>query len=205
MSAVYDYLLTFVIAYGAPFLGFVLLFGSAGIPVPTTLLVIAAGAFMRQGILNWPLTMIIGLGSTVLGDSLSFAIGRFGGDWIKHRFNTTNLWLQAQTAFEQRGAWAVFLTRFLVCSLALPVNLIAGGSDFSYPRFLILDVLGEMIWLTMYGSLGYIFGNEWETISQFVSDFSGLTLGLAVLAIGLYIWLRQRKNAQLRQENGLKV
>jgi membrane protein DedA with SNARE-associated domain len=195
MTSLSDLLLTGVITYGAPVLALILLIGSVGVPAPTTLLLIATGAFLRQGILDWPQTVSLALLGTVVGDNLSFAMGRFGSKWVLRRFGATSLWKQGQAAFDKQGSWAIFLTRFLVGSLALPVNLIAGSSGYRFSRFLALDIVGEVIWIGGYAGLGYLFGSEWETISQTASDFSGLALGLAVLGAGIYFWFKQRKPA----------
>jgi membrane-associated protein len=79
----------------------------------------------------------------------------------------------------------------LLTPLALPTNLIAGGSGYRYWRFLTYDVAGEFTWILLYGGLGYLFGSQWELISQFISDFSGLLVGLVALGAGLYFLLRR--------------
>ena len=202
MTTLPNFLLTFVIAYGAPFLALILLLGSLGIPMPATLLLVAAGAFLRQGILNWPVTILLALGGTIMGDSLSYAIGHFGAHSIRKRFGKRSLWLQAQVSFDRYGSLAIFLSRFFITTIAIPVNLIAGGSDYKFRQFLTFDTLGEIIWIAIYGGLGYFFGNEWETIGQFVSDFSGLTFGLVILGLGLYIWSRQRRTVTQKERMG---
>jgi len=47
-----DYLLTQIINYGGPLFGLRLLLGALGIPLPASILLIAAGAFTQQGILD---------------------------------------------------------------------------------------------------------------------------------------------------------
>jgi LPXTG-motif cell wall-anchored protein len=86
---------------------------------------------------------------------------------------------------------AVFLTRFLLTAIALPVNLMAGSSC-KFRRFLVTVIAGEAVWIIVYGGLGYLFGSQWELISQFLSDFGGLALGLAMLGGGVYYFMRKR-------------
>jgi membrane-associated protein len=47
-----DFFLTGMITYGPPVLGLALLLGALGVPVPGTLFVLAAGAFVRQGVIG---------------------------------------------------------------------------------------------------------------------------------------------------------
>ena len=194
MSTISDFLLTGIITYGAPLFGLALLLGAIGIPIPTSLLVIAAGAFSRQGMMNWLPTAGLGLLGAVVGDSLSFAMGHWGGSWVSQRFGASSIWTNAQTSFGRSSRTAVFLTRFLLTAIAIPVNLMAGSSC-KYRRFLVYDIAGEIVWILVYGGLGYLFGSQWELISQFLNDFGGLALGLALLCGGLYYLIRQHRQA----------
>jgi membrane protein DedA with SNARE-associated domain len=94
---------------------------------------------------------------------------------------------------------AVFWTRFLITGIAVPVNLIAGTSGFGFRRFFFYDLLGETIWIFGYGGLGYLFGTQWEVISDLLSNVSGLILGLILLGIGVWLGIRQWKIIEMRR------
>lgn len=195
MSAISDFLLTNLITYGAPLFGLALFLGAMGIPIPTSLLVIAAGAFSRQGILDGLSVAGLGLLGAVAGDSLSFAMGRWGGTWVARRFGGSPVWLNAQSTFDQNSRMAVFFTRFLLTAIAIPVNLMAGSSC-RYQRFVVTVIAGEAVWILVYGGLGYLFGSQWELISQFLSNFGGFALGLLILGVGITYLVRQRRSEQ---------
>jgi membrane-associated protein len=72
-----DFFLTGMITYGAPALGLALLLGALGVPLPGTLFVLASGAFVRQGVMDWAEASSLGLLGAVLGDSISYVMGRF--------------------------------------------------------------------------------------------------------------------------------
>ena len=81
----------------------------------------------------------------------------------------------------------------MITALAVPTNLIAGGSGIQFRRFMIYDSLGELTWIILYGGLGYLFGTQWELVSQFISSFGGLILGLVILGVGIWLGIRRRK------------
>ncbi len=190
-----DFLLTQVINYGAPLFGLILFLGALGIPIGASVVLIAAGAFTQQGILNGLLAAPLGLLGAVLGDALSFGIGYYGKDWVNSRFSNSQTWRSARGSFESRAGVAVYFTRFLVTALAVPINLIAGGSGIRFRRFITYDALGELTWIILYGGLGYLFGSQWELVSSFVSNFGGLALGLVLLGAGIWLGIRRlRKN-----------
>lgn len=186
-----DFLLTQVINYGAPILAAVVFFGALGVPIPATLIVIAAGAFSREGFLPWHTTGLIAWICVVLGDCLSYAMGHYARGPVLRRLGKSEQWAKAEDFFRRWGGMSVFLTRFLITGIAVPVNLIAGMGNISFRTFLIYDVAGEGIWIFGYGGLGYLFGSEWELVGEFMSNFGGLILGLVILGVG--IWLARRR------------
>jgi membrane-associated protein len=195
-----DFLLTQVINYGVPIIGVVVLIGAAGLPIPCTFLVIAAGAFARQGILAWPETAIIALVSSIMGDSISYAMGFYAREKILQRFSGRPRWLQAERTFQRWGPMSIFFSRFLITAIAVPVNLMSGTTRFPFRKFILFDIAGETIWVLGFGGLGYLFGSEWELVSEFVSDFGGLTLGLVLLLIGIHLTLKwYAKNNRLAE------
>jgi len=187
-----EFLLTQIINYGAPILGLIVFIGAIGAPLPGTLIVVAVGAFCRQGFLSWPITGLVAFICVVLGDGLSYSMGYYARESILRRFSASAQWAQAEKSFQNWGGMSVFLTRFLITGIAVPVNLLAGTGSFPFKRFLMYDLLGEAIWIFGYGGLGYLFGTQWEVVSDFISNFGGLMLGLVVLVAGFLLarrWL----------------
>ena len=184
--------LTLFVSYGPSVLCLALFLGALGIPLPGTFFVIAAGAFMRQGVLDVTLTPLLALTGAFLGDVGSYGIGRFARGFIQRRFGDSPTWQRAEATLQKRGGGAIYLTRWLLTPLAIPVNLVTGSSGYPLSKFVLFDVAGEITWLLIYGGLGYSFGSQWEVISDFVSDFSGLIVGVAVLAAGVYLLLRRQ-------------
>ena len=194
MSALSDFFLTALVSLGAPLFGLVLYLGASGLPLPTSLLVVATGAFARQGLLSPSLAALLGLAGAVAGDSTSFALGRWGGALVRRKFGGSAAWLKAQAIFTRNSRLAVFLTRFLLTPVAIPVNLMAGASC-GYLGFLLTVLAGEAIWILGFGGLGYLFGSQWELISDFLSNFGGLALGLALVAGGIVFLVRRKRSA----------
>lgn len=194
-----DFLLTQIINYGAPILGVIVFIGAMGAPFPGTLLIIAAGAFARQGLLTWYTTGLVTLAFVVLGDNLSYTMGHYARGPVLRRFQNSERWNQAEQTFNRWGGMAVVWTRFLITGIAVPVNLIAGTSGFGLRRFFIYDLVGETIWVFGYGGLGYLFGTQWEVISELLSNISGFALGLVLLGIGVWLGIRRYKVLEARK------
>lgn len=193
-----EFFLTGILNYGALMFSATLYVSALGTPIPGTFVVLAGGAFVQQGVLDWRLAFLLGLVGVVLGDSTSYAMGRLAKIWVQRRFGQSAAWKNAQTVFERRGGFAIYLTRCFVTPLAIPTNLIAGSGGYAYWRFLVYDALGEITWLVVFGGLGILFGSNWEAISQLISDLSGVLAGAALLGLGVYfLWRRRRKRRTL--------
>ena len=99
-----------------------LLLGATGIPLPGTFLVLAAGAFVRQGVLDLYPALGFALIGAVLGDTLSYSMGRFARGFILRRFGHSTAWQKAEMNLQRRGGIAVYLTRWLLTPIAIPTK-----------------------------------------------------------------------------------
>jgi membrane-associated protein len=178
-------LLTAIITYGPALLAVVLFVGGLGVPLPGAILLMAGGAFIRQGVLEMHTALPLALLGVVAGDMTSYAMGRFAGEFMQRRFGETATWKSAEATLRKRGGIAVYLTRWLLTPLAIPTNLVTG-----------YDLAGEITWITLYGGLGYTFGNSWEYIGELISNFSGLLVGILIFAAGLYFVIRLWRQPQ---------
>ncbi len=193
-----EFLLTQVINYGAPLLGIIVFIGGLDVPLPCTVIVIAAGAFARQDILSWETAALVSIISVVIGDSISYSFGYYSRDKVLNRFSGTPQWLQAEESFQKWGPLSIFFSRFLVTAIALPVNLLSGTTGFPFRKFFIYDLLGEIVWIFGYGGLGYLFGSQWEVVNEFLSNFGGVVLGVIFFIIGIkQVWNWQEKKKSL--------
>jgi len=179
-----------------------LFLGPLGLPIPTGLLVVAAGAFARQGMMPLALVAGLGLAATLLGDAASYLVGRFAGGRAQRLGSGRRAaaWQRAQEQFKQRGGLALYSTRVLLTALDVPTNLIAGGSRYTFRRFLAWDVAGRATWLLIYGGLGYLFSSQWQAVTALLSSY-GLWLGVAAGVVFLLVQLvrRLRRGRHLRE------
>ena len=184
-------LLTWVVIYGPSMLALALLLGALGVPLPGTFLVLATGAFVRQGVLDLPTAFAWALVGAGLGDIISYNIGRFARGPILRRFGHMSTWQKAERNLKQKGGIAVYLTRWLITPIAVPTNLVAGSGGYPFQRFLVYDLAGEATWLLLFGGLGYIFSSQWEALSEFISNFIGVLVGVVIIGAGLFFLIRR--------------
>jgi membrane protein DedA with SNARE-associated domain len=195
-----DLFLNWMTAYGVPVLIVALLAQPLGLPIPAGLLVLAAGASARQGLISWPGVAAVTLAAAVLGDCASYALGRAGGRWLWRRVGCRGqaVWLRAEDQFTHRGELAVFLTRVVLTSLEMATNLVAGSSRYPFRRFAAWAAAGRATWIGVYGGLGYVLGTQWQLARQAI-DRCGPWLSVLVLG-GIVLGLFARYLSKRRRD-----
>jgi membrane protein DedA with SNARE-associated domain len=196
-----DWLLLGLQNYGAWVLGATTLLSAVGLPLPATMLLVAAGALARQGTLDWAAAVALAAAGASLGDAASYWLGRSGSRLLAGRVQTAPAWQRARGAFRRWGGLAIFLSRFALTPLALPVNLIAGSTRYSAWRFIAPVVLGESLWVIAFGGLGYVFVDQWAALSNVISSQAGgLSAYLVALIalVGVVAWRLRSQRPEAR-------
>ena len=194
MSSLFPYLLNWLQDFGYPALWVVVFVAAIGVPLPVSLILLAAGAFASLGDFNIGLLVITALSALVCGDNVGYWIGRLWGtkvlDWLQRsrlrRFISPERVTRAREYFQCRGGWAIFLSRFLFSALGGVINLLAGADPYPYQGFLLCDVGGEILGAVIPLGLGFLFGASWDAIGDLLSGLSALLLGL--LAVAFLTW-----------------
>jgi membrane-associated protein len=188
-------LLTWLVEYSYPIVGLTVLVAAIGVPLPTTVLVLAAGAMAADGDPSpYGLIAVIVL-AAVVGDALSYAIARVGGGAALDRWGprmglTAERIAPMERRFERWGGLLVVGTRCVLTGLALPTNLVAGAARYPLPAFLGYALLGEIIWAGGLTGLGWWYGTNWVALLEYLNDaFTALT-ALAVAAVLAIVLVR---------------
>jgi membrane protein DedA with SNARE-associated domain len=201
MNELSDWLLLGLQNYGAWVLGATTLLSALGLPLPATMLLVAAGALARQGTLDWAAAVALAAAGASLGDAASYWLGRSGSRLLADRMETAPAWQRARGAFQRWGGLAIFLSRFVLTPLALPVNLVAGGARYSAWRFIAPVVLGEVLWVMVFGGLGYAFADQWAALSSALGTqaggFSAYLVALIAL-VGVVAWRLRGQRPEAR-------
>ncbi len=201
MSTYLPTLINWLQQYGYPALGLSVFVASFGVPLPITLVLLAAGAFAALGDFNIILLAVIAIMASVSGDSLGYLLGKQVGarliTWLEVErsfYIISPLAItRSRTYFHKHGAWAIFLSRFLISALGGAINLLAGAELYPYRRFLLYDASGEAVGAILPLSLGYAFGASWEAAGDVIGNIS---LFLVALLIVVYLIQRLLRMAQ---------
>ncbi len=182
----YGYLVVFVLV----------LVESLGVPVPGETALIGA-ALYAGSTHNLEIGWVIVLAATgaVVGDNIGFSIGRYGGTRLLLRYGPKlrldearlkiGIWL-----FRRHGGKVVFWGRF-VSILRTYAAFLAGTNRMAWPRFLVFNAAGGIVWATVYGVAYYVFGSSLQKLNTTIDVALGVAATLVLVAF--VVWTRRRE------------
>jgi membrane protein DedA with SNARE-associated domain len=184
-----DQLLASLLIYGIPLLFGVIVIAATGVPLPVSLLLVAAGSFVEQGEMKLWQVLVTATFAAVLGDQIGYGFARWGGRRlvlrITRRMGGELKIKKAEAVAAQWGGAGIFFSRWLATEAGPWVNITSGIALYPWRRFLFWDVLGEMMWVVLYVMLGYVFSDRVQFIAEILSNLAWVILGLiAALILG---------------------
>ena len=197
-----DLILTLAADYGVPLLFGVTFLSCLALPVPSSLLMLASGGFAASGDLSLAAVAAAAFCGAIIGDNLGYWIARRFGRrltrWLATRPRRAALRDKAQIFMHKWGGSSVFFSCWLVAPLGPYVNYVSGLSGFSWPRFALWGMAGEVVWVSLYVGLGYLFTDNIGAISDILGSVSGFLVAI-VVAVGLGVWMVQASKARDRK------
>ena len=174
-------------------------------PIPSEIIMPAAGFAASKGELNLVLVILAGTLGAVLGALPLYYLGRvfdkerlltFTEKYGKYVFVKSCDVTAANDWFEKHGKLAVFFGR-MVPGVRSLISIPAGMSNMPLPPFLVLTALGSSVWATVLTLAGYYLGQNYEVIQSILAPYSkGIGIAVVIIIIGWFIKnrLSNRKN-----------
>ena len=139
---------------------------SAGIPLPGETVLISAAIFAGQGTLNIYLVIASAAVAAIAGDNAGYWVGREFGFPLIYKYGSAIRVDEArlkvaQYLFMRHGGKIVFFGRFVAVLRAFAAFL-AGVNHLPWPRFLIFNALGGVVWASIFGAGGFWLGMAFE-------------------------------------------
>lgn len=164
-----------------------------GMIVPGVMIMLGAGALIATGELGFWITAAVAVVGAILGDTLSYWIGR------RYRYQIRSHWPfnrypkqldQGVAFFDRYGAKSVAFGRFVGPGRAI-IPLVAGMMQMPPGRFAIANISSAMAWGPAYLAPGIVFGASLKLAAEAAARLAILLLILIAL-IWATAWLARR-------------
>jgi membrane protein DedA with SNARE-associated domain len=198
------HILAFVERHGYALLFCWVLAEQSAIPLPSAPLLLASGALIRAGRLQFLPAILCCLIAAVIADTIWFQLGRHRGRQVlrlvcRLSLEPDSCVRQTENAFLKYGLRSLLVSKFVpgLNAVAAPM---AGHSSSSYLRFAAYDSAGALLWSGVYFALGYVFDRELETVVGYASRMgSNLFLLVALLFAGWIGWKYFQRQRLLKE------
>lgn len=173
-------------------------------PIPSELIMPLAGFTVAQKHMELIPAILAGIVGTILGAFPWYYAGKFisesrlerladkYGKWItvtSKDIQKANRW------FNKHGKKAVFFGR-LVPGVRTLISLPAGINNMALAPFLIYSTIGTAIWITLLTYAGYLLGDNYHLVDEYLGPVSKIVL--AILVIWFILWVVRK---QLRKQS----
>ena len=173
--------------------------------LPGDSLLFVAGAFAALGSLNIALVLLIIFFAAVLGDLVNYTIGKHLGPRIFKKeksllFNKDYL-VRTETFYQKHGPKTIIAARFIPIIRTF-APFVAGIGKMRPLTFAFYNIIGALLWCTLFIFGGYFFGN----ISFVKEHFNLVIIGIVIISFVPVVkevlqgWWKSRKKPQLTAE-----
>ncbi len=180
---------------------------SACVPIPSEVTMLFGGALVTAPFLapdqqlDFWLVVLAGTAGNVVGSWLAWWAGMAGGRplvdrWGRYLLIRPHEVDRAHDWFERHGEAAVFFGRLLPVVRTF-ISLPAGVVRMPFGRFSAYTVLGCLPWCLLLTWLGYVLGENWETVERILRPFAW---AIAIALLITVIWFVRHRLRAIRRE-----
>lgn len=165
---------------------FVIIFAETGFVVtpflPGDSLLFVVGTLAAASYLNITLLFVLLVVAAVGGDSINYAIGKYFGNHILLKFEGKLIKKEyiekTHRFYEKYGGKTIVLARFVPIVRTF-APFVAGIGSMTYSHFFMYNVIGGILWVSVFVLGGYYFGN----IPFVRKNFSLVVFAIVILSI----------------------
>lgn len=181
---------------------FLIIFCETGLVVtpflPGDSLIFAAGALIAlpESGLNFAFMWVLLVLAAIAGDTVNYTIGKFAGHQLLARklpFVKQEYINRTHEYFEKYGGKTIILARFVPIVRTF-APFVAGIGSMNYRSFVTYNVVGALIWVTLFLTAGYFIGNL-PIVQQ---NFAIVEILIVLISVApmIYEFLKSRRQPQ---------
>ena len=181
-----------VLGYSGVFIA--VFFESFFAPIPSEIILPFSGFVASMGSMSIYLVITVSTIAAYLGSLPFYMIGRWGERFFRNFLNRYGKYLFIEDSdvdlafnlFEKYGNGVVFLGRLIPIVRTL-ISFPAGIAKMPFVKFSIYTLVGSLVWNILLSYTGYVLGDHWESVGEWVSRYEDVIIFVVVLILLLYI------------------
>lgn len=167
-------------------------------PIPSEIILPLAGFNSSVGTMNVFLAILAATIGSLVGAAVLYGIGHlFGEERVRYLVRRWGKWLGfresdidlADAWFDRHGGMAVALCRVVPIVRSL-ISIPAGLRKMPLSMFALYTTAGSLVWNTVLITAGYLLGDNWDHVEEYVGYLQYLVILVAVAVVGWWVWAR---------------
>lgn len=205
IASLVDWLVNLIGSMGYWGVGLSMFVESFFAPIPSEIILPFSGFVASQGRLNIYIVIIVATIAAYLGSLPFYLIGRWGEKAVlkfldkygKYLFLSKGDVEKSYSVFEKYGSKIVLVGR-VIPIVRTVISFPAGVSKMKLGIFTLYTLVGTLIWSTILAFAGYFLGENWKSVSEYVSRYEKVIIVLILAFIVWYIWrgIKNMKNSK---------
>lgn len=185
---------------------FLIIFCETGLVItpflPGDSLLFATGALAATGSLKIVTLFVIFYLAAVIGDTVNYHIGQKIGTKIFEKENVKFInkeyLKKAHSFYEKHGSMTIVVGRFIPIIRTF-VPFVAGVGEMHYSKFIIYNMFGGFVWISLFLGGGYLFGD----LPFIKNHFSVLVITVIIISIipGIAAFIIEKRNGGNNDEH----
>ncbi len=177
---------------------FAIVFCETGLVVtpflPGDSMIFVLGALSASGELDLKIITIVLISAAILGDTCNYHLGKLFGPMVFRKDNVRFLkkehLIKTHNFYEKHGGKTIILARFIPIIRTF-APFVAGMGSMSYMKFISYNIVGGVLWVSLFLTAGYFFGN----VPLVQDNFTLVILAIIAISIlpGFIAYLKNKK------------
>ena len=187
--------------------GFLMMLESMIFPIPSELVMPFAGFLIAEGEMTFFWVISSSIIGSLIGSLLSYYIGYKGGKRFLIKYGKYFLLDEEHLAkteqwFSKKGELTILIGRFIPVVRHL-ISIPAGFGKMNIKRFILYTAIGAGIWNAFLTYIGFVLGNNWESISHY-SDYFSWGILIVIVIVGAYFFFKEIKKKKIKNKKSRK-
>lgn len=200
LETVAQWVINTISSLGYPGIILTMAIESALIPLPSEIIMPFSGFLVSTGKFDLNMVALMGAIGNVIGSLIAYAIGYYGHEKLVRRFiRKFGKWILISE--KELDETEVLLHRFkdlvVLGSRVIPgirtvISLPCGFAKLPLGRFIVLTFIGSLIWSYFLAWIGFVMGENWDTLGPYFHRADAVIVILIVGAILFYLYHKFR-------------
>lgn len=169
-------------------------------------ILVLGGFLAHRGYLELPWVILAALAGSLSGDQLLFFLGRRHSSYVLSRFPSLHARIETAVLRLRRYQTLLILAFRFLYGFRTVTPFVIGMSPVPTMKFAILNAVSAMLWASVIGTAGYLFGNALEALLGDIRRYE-VEMMAGILVVGAAIWLihflrrRMRRGSQVTEDH----